>query len=142
MMTARGPFCPKGGPNIPSYRWPLRPPGPFGPAHLGRGPLWAGGPYEPLHRQCVQKRVAVSAQTNDEKLEHDDGKTKLSYFRSWRHNSPARKHFPLRSTWQRRLQYQLKTFAQGVMRVVLPELTQWNGAKFSCNLLRIYRVVQ
>ena len=66
----------------------------------------------------------------------------FSSSRSWRHNSPARKQFPLRSTWQRRLQYQLKTFAQWVMRVVLPELTQWNGAKFSCNLLRIYRVVQ
>ena len=41
---------------------------------MGRGPLWAGGPYGPLHRQCVQKRVAVSAQTNDEKLQHGDGK--------------------------------------------------------------------
>ena len=176
-------------------------------------------------RQCEQKRVAVSAQTNEEKLEHGDAKPNwviettdgwvgyepqtenrqgqetlegignTSYTRtniicrndlnfpvcskgkstklklgnvsarrsarlishterfigslldfssscSWRHNSQARKQFPSLSTWQRRLQYQLKNFAQWVMRVVLPELTQWNGAKFSGILLSIYRVVQ
>ena len=65
MVTARGPFCPKGGPNIPSYRWPLRAPRPFWPgpkgpgALMGRGTLWVrwvrwtlwhGGHSGPLHQ--------------------------------------------------------------------------------------------
>ena len=64
-MTARRPFCPKGAPNIPSYRWPLRAPGPFGPAHLGRGPFFGRGPLwavtpavckEARCSECTDKR--------------------------------------------------------------------------------------